>query len=523
MLTLRAASLFSLTPLALLLGGAALAQARITQALVYPGGAEVQRVTAVAAGAQEAVFACIPARYETNGFRAQGLADVRVGEIRVESLEKDAAPVCSGNAALDARIRALEDTQAGVMADRAALDLLIGYLKGAGQGEIKGGVQAATGEAIRRQGAEALKQQHQLQRRIDELEQQLKPLRLQRDAEAGDVEGWLRVSVRVQATQGGQVQLTGRTARAGWEPIYRADLDSAKGSVLVERRAEVAQSTGESWRDVKLVLSTRQPNRAMALPDPRPWLLAQAQPRPVMKAMAAPAAPAAELERVQVSGSRLMADVDASLPSFASDFDLQFTLPGSVSVASGGERRSVMLERLTWPVQLVTQVQPQAQAQAYLMASFARPEGFFPPGSAQLMRDGEFVGRTHFHVGQEAEQRLFFGPDDRLRVRVEPQQRDAGNTGFIGSRRVVAVKRAYVLENTSGKPLAVQVVEAGPQAQHEDIQVQAKLNPAPAVNAWRDLPGVRLWQLTLAPKQSQRLTADYELSAPKDMAVTGWP
>ncbi len=512
------------TPLVLALASGGLwAQARITQALVFPGGAEVQRATAVAAGAQEAVFACIPNRYDQGGFRAQGVGEVRVGELRVESLDKDAAPECSSTAALDARIRALEDQQAAVTADRQALDLLLGYLKGAGQGEIKGGVQAATGESIRRQGAEALKQQHLLQRRVEDLERQLQPLRLQREAEAGGVDGWLRISVRVQAPQGGTVQLTGRTAHAGWEPSYRADLDSTKGSVQLERRAEVAQSTGEPWRDVKLVLSTRQPNRAMALADPRPWLLEPLAPRPPVRTMAAAAPAAPMLEKVMVTGSRLAADVDANLPSFQSDFDLQFSVPNPVTVASGGERRSLGLERLNWPVQVFTQVQPAAQAQGYLVARFARPEGFFPSGAVQLMRDGEFVGRTNFGLGQEAEQALFFGPDDRVRVRVEPAQRDGGNAGFIGSRRVLSVKRAYVLENTSGKPLTVQVVEAGPHPQHEDIQVQAQFNPAPALNAWRDLPGVRLWTLTLAPKQSQRLTAEYQLSAPKDMAVAGWP
>ena len=501
------------------------AQARITQALVYPGGAEVQRLTAVAAGAQEAVFACIPARYERDGFQAKGLGEVRVGEIRVETLSRDLAPECSGNPSLDARIRTLEDQAAGLQAERSALDLVLGYLKGAGNGEIKGGVQAGTAESIRRQGLDALKQQHSLQRREEDVAKQLAPLLAQREAESGQVSEWLRVSVRVQASQAGEVSLSGRTAHAGWQPSYRAELDSAKGSLQLERRAEVAQNTGEAWRDVKLVLSTRQPNRAMALADPRPWLLDLVQPRPapMAMAMAAPPPAAPMLERAEVSGTRLKAAVDAPLPSFRSDFDLQFTVPGGSSVASGSERRSVMLERLHWPVQLVTQVQPLAQAQAYLMASFARPEGFFPSGAVQLMRDGEFVGRTQFNLGQEAEQRLFFGPDDRLRVRVEPVQKDAGNTGFIGSRRVVTVKRAYAIENTSGKPLAVQVVEAGPHPQHEDIQVQAKFEPVPAVNAWRELPGVRLWTLTLAPKQSQRLTAEYQLSAPKDMAVAGWP
>lgn len=517
----------ALCPLALtLLAGAAAAQGRITQVLVYPGGAEVQRVAVVAAGAQEAVFACLPSKFQADGFSAKGLGELRTGEIRVETLSREAAPECSGNPALDTRIRALEDQQAALQAERTALDLVLGYLKGAGAGEIKGGVQAATAETIRRQGLDALKQQHSLQRREEDLAKLLAPLVAQRDEAAGQVSAWLRVSVRVQAPVAGEVQLGARTTSAGWQPSYRADLNSSKGSLQLERRAEVAQNTGESWRDVQLSLSTRQPSRAMALADPRPWLLDLMQPRPVPVAMAMaapPPPPMQERDEVNVAATRMKAAVDAPLPSFRSDFDLQFTVPGTSSVASGAERRSVMLERLNWPVQLVTQVQPQAQAQAYLMASFARPEGFFPSGAVQLLRDGEYVGRTQLNLGQEAEARLFFGPDDRLRVRVEPVQKDAGNSGFIGSRRVVTVKRAYSLENTSAKPLAVQVVEAGPHPQHQDIQVQAQLEPAPAVSAWRELPGVRLWQLTLAPKQTQRLTAQYQLSAPKDMAVAGWP
>jgi hypothetical protein len=157
------------------------------------------------------------------------------------------------------------------------------------------------------------------------------------------------------------------------------------------------------------------------------------------------------------------------------------------------------------------------------MATVKRPEGFFPAGKLLLSRDGDFIGETQLNVSSEAEQRLFFGPDDRIRVRVEPEQRDAANGGFIGSRRVMALKRAYVLENTSAKALTVQVVEAAPHAQHEDIQVEARFDPAPKENRWRELDGVRLWSLQLAPKQSQRLRADYQLSAPKDMVVAGWP
>jgi uncharacterized protein (TIGR02231 family) len=500
------------------------AQARITQALVYPGGAEVQRVQAVPAGAREVVLACIPDRYDTDAFVAQGGGGVRTGELRVQTIPKAAAG-CSGDAALDAQIQALEDQIAGVNAERQALDLHLGYLKDVG----KGGFQPTTGDVLRRQGLEALKQKNTLQRQVEQLTRQLQPLLQQRQQEGGDVGAWLRVTVQVDAPQAGELRLSGRTTRAGWQPSYRADLQRAASQVQVERLAEVQQTTGERWRDVQLVLSTRRPDRAMGVGEPAPWLLSKREPRlatlyeraapPPPVAMAAPADARPRLEQAKVTGSR----IDQPLPSFESDFDLQFTVPGATTVASGNERRHVRLDRLSWPAEVVAHVQPQDDAQAFVLATVARPEGFFPPGMVQLLRDGQFVGRSHWAPGQEAQERLFFGPDDRVRVRVEPQRLDGANAGFIGSRKAVTVQRALTVTNASAKPLVVQVLDVGPVPQHQDIQVQSRHSPEPVAGAWRELPGTRLWRLSLAPQASQRLTATHQLSAPKDMAVDGWP
>ena len=54
----------------ILLLAASGAQARVVEALVFPGGAELQREAVVAAGSTEAVFACIPARIVSNAASA---------------------------------------------------------------------------------------------------------------------------------------------------------------------------------------------------------------------------------------------------------------------------------------------------------------------------------------------------------------------------------------------------------------------------------------------------------------------
>jgi uncharacterized protein (TIGR02231 family) len=498
------------------------AAARISQVLVFPGGAEVQRVQPVAAGTREAVFSCIPARIQLDSLQARGGSGLQVGELRVHTQSSEAVPECSGNPQLDTQIKQLEDQKAGLAAERDALELVLGYLKASG--DPKTPASSANAENLRRQAVEALKGRHQLQRRMEGVDEQLKPLLAQREEARGGVEQWHRVSVQVVGS--GELTLSSRTPHAGWQPLYRADLASSESRVAFERRAELQQASGESWRDVKLLLSTREPRRGVAPPEPQAWWLRPYQPRP--RALpAAPAAPAAMMkaapapfaEAVEVSGSR----IDADLPRFETDFDLQFAVPGTVTLPSGSERRSFTLERLSWPAELVTQVQPRVQAQAYLMATVKRPEGFFPAGRLLLARDGEFIGEGRFAVGNETEQRLAFGPDDRLRVRVDPEAREGANGGFIGNRQVLTLQRRYVLENVGSKALAVQVVEAAPVPQHEDIKVESRFEPQPAVSRWRELDGVMLWRFSLGPKAVQRLGARYELSAPREMNVAGWP
>ena len=139
------------------------------------------------------------------------------------------------------------------------------------------------------------------------------------------------------------------------------------------------------------------------------------------------------------------------------------------------------------------------------------------------MRDGALVGSSTLNIAGGGERlELPFGRDDAVRVQIEPEQRNAGNTGFIGARAEHRYTRGYVVENrhTAGT-VALQVVEAAPVSQHEDIKVQAQFSPAPATQAWRRQPGLVLWEQPLAAGQSQRFTADYVISAPKEAQVTG--
>lgn len=500
---------------------------RIDEVLVYPGGAQVTRLAPVAAGARELVLSCLTARFDPDSLQLSAPAGVNLGPVQIETLPRERVPDC-GKGTLDEDIRKLEARRDAIAAELGALDTGLGYLKALGSGEARGtpaaGI-AGTADSIRKTAQDALTRQAQLRRQQEELDKQLAPLQGERDRLAGANPQWRSLRVRLSTAKDVELKLSYRIAQAGWAPSYRALLDSASGAVSLERLAQVSQQSGEDWQDVKLRLSTAQATSRVAVGLPRPWQLDIYKPQPPL-AYSAPPPPAQAVaaQQIAVTGSRIAeAPLERfDLSVFQGAHATEFTLPLRVNIASGTQRASLTLGSEKLQAKLIARVQPQAEAAAYLVADLPRPAGSWPRGTVQLLRDGALVGNSTLSVaGSEERLELPFGRDDGLRVQVEPEQKNAGNTGFIGVRAEHRYARGYVIENRHVNAVTLQLVEAAPVSQHEDIKVQAQFSPVPTTQAWRKQPGLVLWELPLAAGQTQRFLAEYLISAPKEAQVTG--
>ena len=513
-----------------LLPGLCLAQiassSKITQVLVYPGGATIERVAKVVAGAKELKLSCLPARFDLDSLQVQADAGIQVGDISVQTLDRARAPECAGSA-LDTRIRELEDQKAMIAADSGAQELVLGYLKNYGSDKQNStNTIAMTTEQLRRSGQDTLQRQHQAQRRSEEIEKQLSPLVAERNRLIEANPQVRIVQIRLAAQHDGELHLSYRLSQAGWNPVYRAYLDTGKAQLRLERHAQVAQTSGEDWSGVSLRLSTVQPNLSNRLNPPRPWTLDIRSPS-LAVAYNAPSPVAMASRSVEVTGlSRKLTISEDSIPNFdvsvfQGEYAAEFTVPGKVNLASDGQRAGFALSSQPLDAQVLVRIQPQQEAQAYLLVDAARPAGSWPSGNLQLFRDGDFVGQNQLRLSSEERMELFFGRDNMLRVEIEPEIRDGANKGFIGSRAEQKIAHAYVFENLHKTPVTLQVLESSPVAQHEDIRVQSQFTPKPTQEAWHKQPGVMAWQLPLEAGKSLRITADYVISYPKDAVVNG--
>ncbi|HLO96646.1 MAG TPA: DUF4139 domain-containing protein, partial [Burkholderiaceae bacterium] len=207
---------------------------------------------------------------------------------------------------------------------------------------------------------------------------------------------------------------------------------------------------------------------------------------------------------------------------FVGEFATTYALPGRQRLLSGARSVQLSLGRETVEADVYSRFRGQVDRDAFLVAELVRPAGSWPRGKLQLYRDGTLVGDAQLQFSGDAKVQWLFGRDERLRVLSLPERLDGSKAGLISKRRERQVERVYELQNRQDKPVAVVVLEASPVSQHADIRVDTQFDPAPAAGEWHEIPGIRAWRQTLPPKQTQRFTARYKLSAPADAQVTGW-
>ncbi len=518
---------------AALVSNTAVTDSRITQVKVYPGSATVERVARVVAGSRTITFSCLPAALDVQSLQVSADASVRLGETSVLTEPRALSAHCSGNA-LDARIRELEDQKASLRAETDALGLVTGYLKGlAGGGESSSGAEgarratsdarslASIADAMRRTGQDALQKQHLIERRQADIDRQLSPLVAERTrTQGGEGTNVVTVTVSLAASADAELRLSYQVAGPGWTPTYRALLDTTTRKLRIERQALVAQSTGEDWRGVKLVLSTGQPRRETTGRLPSPWRIGiEPPPRAVASesahfaaGMPAPAAPAMMAKRQMLQEVAPLFDVSVFDGAFATEFNVAQT----IDVPTSGQRVTMALGQHEDIAKLAARTTPRIDASAFLVADMARPAGVWPAGSMRLYRDGAFVGNGQWPTASDARLSLSFGRDELVRVQLEPERDSHGTGGFVGTRAERRVQRGYVVENRHKTPVLVQVLDAGPVAVDEQVRVASTFAPQPAELAWNKQPGVAMWTAEIDAGKSLSIAADYTISYPKE-------
>jgi uncharacterized protein (TIGR02231 family) len=519
--------------LAFVMASAAAAEAPIQSVTLYPGSATVERVVQVAPGATQVEITGLLANFDKDTVRLHADPGIQVGQVVTRDQPRAESP-SAREAELETKVQALQDQVAAIDADIKSAQIVQGYLERLGAGGDKAAPVDAknltgTLDAIRKGALDAFERMRGDDVRKRALTKQLDAAKRDLAMARAGARDSRTITVQVAARQGGKLVLAYQVDRAGWKATYRAALDSNASTVDLERMATISQKTGEDWSNVRLRLSTGQPNLVVAAPDPTPWLLNYEPPvdAAMFRAMPAPPPPPAPYART-IRPAEAVAQDDYIAPVLETQgtFATEFEVPARVTLAADGREIAVGLSRQTLKAEQRVLIAPRGGNDAAVVTARAtRPDGVWLPGQVQLQRDGAYVGAQHWDPQAAADGRFLFafGRDPLVRVTVEDRDRKSGQTGFFNGANQRRIAQTYVVTSTHRQPVDVLVLEPTPVSESEKVTVKTALRPEPDVRDWEHRRGLVGWTRTLKPNDTARFDVDYVIDYPKEGVVSGLP
>ncbi len=541
--------------------------APIIAVTVYTDRAQVTRrgtISLSETGTQELTVSGLPTNIDGNSLRANGRGtaavtimgveskvryftdpprlDVRDLQLQLQTLQDQASEFANQNETLVKRLETVQK-MAEVAADRYARSLAQGtvQLEAAQQllDFISGQTQQVKQEQLKltQQQRENKKQQEVVQSQINQL---ASPQQRQ--------DNFVSVPVEVSSAGDFALELTYVVYGAKWQPLYDLRISSQptaapalvqpaaspppsavfNGKLTLGYLASLSQNTGEDWSAVNLTLSTARPSLGTLPPRLDPIYLDVYSPPPPMYAAAPMAAPAGMARKASALS---MAD-DAIIPApqqeatiaqatvNSSGASVTFSLPRPLDVPSDGQPHRTMITSQDYDCRLDYSSVPRRASLGYLRATITNNSPLtLLPGSANVFRDGEYIGNANLElVAPQQEFKLFLGPDEQVRTERALAGREVDKT-FIGSTRRNSYAYVIKLENLKSYPLRLVVQDQIPVSRSEQIKV--KLNNVQPPAAEVDHLGIIRWELTLPTGGKLQLRYDYTVESNRDTRISG--
>jgi len=336
------------------------------------------------------------------------------------------------------------------------------------------------------------------------------------------------VSVSADAATTADLTVNYVVANAGWYPIYDLRAINTKSPVQLNYKANVFQGTGEEWSNVKLKLSTANPNQSGLKPELYSWYLDFYAPvvygyEMSKKMKAAPAmrsaAGAASLDMMEEAEAPAAESVAEYVTTIQTSLNTEFDISLPYSVSSSSKPTVVDIRNYEMKAEYHYSVAPKLDLDAFLMAKATGWEEFnLLPGEANIFFEGTFVGKSFIDPNNIKDTlEVSLGRDKRIVVKRE-KLKDLTSKSFMGSSRKENYTWEISVRNTKSEAVKVIVEDQVPVSQNTQIEVSTT-----------DLGGAKhnkdtgklVWELELKPNETRKLTYKFEVKYPKDKQISG--
>jgi uncharacterized protein (TIGR02231 family) len=342
-----------------------------------------------------------------------------------------------------------------------------------------------------------------------------------------------RILVHVIADQATQatVSLNYYITNAGWTPSYDLRAMSNEQNVKLTYKAQIHQESGIDWGNVKLVLSTANPNRSYNIPSLSPWYLGynpyKQNNNKEGKVLSAPAAGAGysdkakkvddfsdlEQEQKEIAAQNAYDYTSVSENVIETEYEIKL----NYNIPSDGKEHFAAIMVKDLKTNYRYKAIPKLNNNVYLTAVLSDWEDAITMGGeASIYYDGSYVGNTSLLPGgTEDTIQLSLGIDKNIAIKRQ-KIKEKCSQKVLDNDILHQYTYEITMKNSRATKIEIEVEDQLPLAQDKSVVVDRKeLSGA----KYDEVTGILKWRSTIQAKDSKKLTLMYQVKAPKYMSV----
>jgi len=336
----------------------------------------------------------------------------------------------------------------------------------------------------------------------------------------------LVISVSAEAATSADLRVSYVVANAGWNAVYDVRAINTKSPLQLSYKANVFQGTGEEWKNVKLKLSTANPNQSGLKPELYSWYLDFYNPivyqmrkektlQPAAAVMRS-ADDKAELSDVEVEEAQ---GVSEYISTIQTSLNTEFNISLPYSVSSSSKPTVVDIRNYEMKADYSYSVVPKLDADAFLIAKATGWEEFsLLPGKANIFFEGTFVGNSYIDPNNIKDTlSLSLGRDKRIVVKRE-KLKDLTSRNVMGGSKKESYTWEISVRNNKAEAIRINIEDQVPVSQNTQIEVTVLEMGGANYNKQT---GKLLWNLEIKPSETWKVQYKFEVKYPKDKQING--
>lgn len=337
--------------------------------------------------------------------------------------------------------------------------------------------------------------------------------------------GKVVIQVMSDMAQTTQFELTYLTTLASWSPFYEIETASIERPLHLTTKGNVVQNTGIDWKQVKLSLSSTQPNPNNSIPYFSQWVLDMTQPYNYGQARGGKAPSPAMNNEVSADYAKVDYDQKEMESRSSADYvsiteqnlSISFDVAIPYDIYSNGKLHAVTLSEQDIPATYNYYAAPKLNKDALLIASINDYSQYnLLAGEANMMFEGVYVGKTYLDPASTKDTLMIaLGVDKNVVIKREKIVEKSGNKILSSSK-----ESAYTFDVTvkNNKKTAIRLVlkDQFPISKDKEVIIELTSTDGAQIN---NEVGTFTWDLQIKPQETKKVRLGYKVKYPKDKVI----